>query len=422
MDSRILDEMEAAFGDELALVCHDLGQMEAAVQAKMRILGAGLLQRLVSRQPNGYQGSSLACQCGGAARFVEHRPRQIHTLFGWIEIPRAYYHCSTCKTGHVPYDQASGLGAEQISPGLARACCLLAVDESFEQASRKVRDVLGQEVSDNTIERLVHHVGGVVLNAQDRRLEEFRQQRQPPAAEATPGRLYVATDGTTVHETDGWHEVKVGEIYWQDAQDQRCRCCVGRLDNSETFGWHLWLGACRCGYRQAAEVVFLGDGAKWIRTERRRHFGRATFIVDWYHAVEHLWDCGKALLGEGTEATRQWVQKREGWLWQGEIKRLTDDLSEQIRPHRGSKREALESLHRYVLTNEEEMRYDVFREQGYDIGSGAAEGACRYVVGQRLKQSGMIWTRRGSSRTLALRIAWLNEEWDALWTAKPLAA
>jgi hypothetical protein len=68
------------------------------------------------------------------------------------------------------------------------------------------------------------------------------------------------------------------------------------------------------------------------------------------------------------------------------------------------------------------MRYDVFRAEGYDIGSGAVEGACKHVVGKRLKQSGMIWTRAGSSSTLALRIVWLNKEWEQLWSKKPLAA
>ena len=42
--------------------------------------------------------------------------------------------------------------------------------------------------------------------------------------------------------------------------------------------------------------------------------------------------------------------------------------------------------------------------------------------GDRLKRSGMIWSRAGSSATLALRICWLNKEWDQLWQQKPLAA
>jgi len=76
----------------------------------------------------------------------------------------------------------------------------------------------------------------------------------------------------------------------------------------------------------------------------------------------------------------------------------------------------------YICENEEQMRYDVFRGKGYDIVSGAVEGACKNVVGKRLKQSGMIWTRLGSSSVLALRGTWLNNRWEQLWENKPLAA
>ena len=44
------------------------------------------------------------------------------------------------------------------------------------------------------------------------------------------------------------------------------------------------------------------------------------------------------------------------------------------------------------------------------------------VIEELLKQSGMIWSRAGSSATLALRIAWLNKRWEQLWQNKPLAA
>ena len=109
-------------------------------------------------------------------------------------------------------------------------------------------------------------------------------------------------------------------------------------------------------------------------------------------------------------------------LWDGCTKQLLDDLREQRKKYRGAKRKALETLIRYISTNEEQMRYDVFRAKGYDIGSGSVEGACKHVVGKRLKQSGMIWTRPGSSATLALRITWLNARWEQLWKTKPLAA
>lgn len=422
MGTKILEELEAAYSEELDVLADDLGALEEAVEAKMRQLGQGLLQRVVRHRRNGYKGSSICCDCGGSKRFVGHRTKTIHTVFGWIEIERAYYHCRECGIGLAPYDIDSGLGTGQLSAGLAKACCLLAVDDSFEQTARKIEQLFGQKVSPNTIERLTHQVGAVLLAHQDQVLVDFQQDRKPPHAQVRPERLYVAADGTTVHEKDGWHECKIGAIYWQDEREHRSNCYVGRFDNSEIFGWHLWLKACRCGLREAQEVVLLGDGASWIRTQRHIHFGRATFIIDWYHACEHIWDCGKVLFGEGSETTAKWAKRRESWLWNGQTRKLLNDLQAQYKRHRGSKRDELGSLHKYIKDNEQQMRYDVFRAKGYDIGSGAVEGACKCVVGKRLKQAGMIWDRPGSSAILALRIAWLNAGWERLWQKKPLAA
>ncbi len=422
MDSRILRQLEEAYGDELALVRGDLGQLEQSVATIVKSLGVGLLQRLVDHGGNGYQGAWAACPCGGSQRFVGYRPKDIHTLFGWITVERAYYHCSQCGRSQVPYDQASGLGPGPLSPALAKACGLLAVDDSFGEVSKKIGELFGEEVSDTTVERLVHQVGSVSVQQQEHERERFRIEREIPSSQVQPQRLYVSVDGTTVHEQDGWHEVKTGCIYWQDEHFRWHRGYVGRLCTSEEFGWHMWLAACRCGLREALEVVYLGDGAAWVRSEHDRHFHRATFIIDWYHASEHVWDCGKVLFGQATPLAQQWVEERLSLLWEGQTQTLLEDLQTQCRGHRGGKREALEDLCRYISTNEEQMRYDVFRARGYDIGSGAVEGACKHVVGKRLKQSGMIWSRAGSSATLALRICWLNGQWVSFWEQKPLAA
>lgn len=422
MDTKIIDQLEETYSQEFALAGGNLTNLEQLVKVKMQQLAHGLLQRLVAQGSNGYNGSSMACQCGNSMRFVQHRSKDIHTLFGWIRIKRAYYHCPDCGMSLFPYDVASGLGSEHLSVGLARSCCLLAVDDSFEQSSRKIEALTGRKVSDNTIERLVCQVGSVSRQQQNRQLQSFFDDKQIPRSQNSPERLYVALDGTTVHETDGWHESKIGVIYWENERKQRKCRYVGRFETSQTFGWHLWLEACRCGLGQAKETVYLGDGAAWIRSEHHKHFGHATFILDWFHASEHIWDCGKKLFGEGTETTEDWVKKRLDLLWDGWTKKLLDDLKQQRKKYRNSKREALDSLIRYISTNEEQMRYDLFRANGYDIGSGAVEGACKNVVGKRLKQSGMKWTRLGSSSMLALRICWLNEQWEQLWQKKPLAA
>ena len=423
MNEQILSELEGLYEQEVGNFTNDLGTMETAVKELVNSLGKQLLQRLVERQPNGYQGSSIACRCGNSMKFVQHRKRDIHTILGWITVKRAYYHCSSCGATVAPYDRDSGIGSEQLSPAMAESCCLLAVDDSFQQVSRKIEALFGQYVCDDTIKEVVHQVGSKVVMQQDRHLSSFLADKQfPLPEESKPDRLYIAVDGTTVHETDGWHEAKVGCIFWQDGRFEEHKRYVGRFDYSQNFGWHVWLEACKCGYREASEVIYLGDGSPWIRTEFHRHFSKATFIIDWYHACEHIWDCGKDLFGQGTKATENWVKKRKDLLWDGWTKKLLDDLNEQREKYRGVKRKAIEALIRYISTNEEQMRYDVFRAKGYKIGSGAVEGACKNVVGKRLKQSGMIWSRVGSSATLALRITWLNDRWEKLWQSKPLAA
>ena len=413
MDTRIIEQLEAVFCQEIDIAGCDLGILESSVKHKLDSLGKGLLQRLAERSDKGYKGSHIRCDCGGTLRFVGYRVKNINTIFGWITVSRAYYHCADCGQVDVPYDRLSGLGSEQISPGLAQACCLLATSDSFVQTREKIKHLLGRDVSTTTIGRVVGQVGRVALSQQDK--AQF-------VDEAAPDRLYVVADGTTVHEKDGWHEAKVGCVYWDDKRFVRHKRYMAGFDNSEDFGRLLWLEAKKCGLLDTKEVVYIGDGAGWIRSLHRGRFGRATFIIDWFHASEHIWDCGKILFGEGTEQTKRWVQRRTSLLWDGWTRRLLKGLAKQRKRYRGKKREAIETLHHYISTNEEQMKYNVFRNKGYDIGSGAAEGACKHVVASRLKRSGMIWTRPASSAVLALRVSWLNERWQELWLQKPLAA
>jgi hypothetical protein len=214
MDTNILDQLEDIFAEEFQLVQHDLGAIEKMVRQKMQLLGQGLLQRLVNQHQNGHKGNSIACKCGGSMRFLGYRPKAVHTTFGWIIIKRAYYNCPDCDQSLIPYDLDAGLGSQQISPALANICCMLAVDDSFELTSQKVEAIIGQKVSDSTVERLVQQVGSEAIEQQEQSLQEFFQRRQIPDSQNNPDRLYIAVDGTTAHELDGWQYRNPGRGEW----------------------------------------------------------------------------------------------------------------------------------------------------------------------------------------------------------------
>ena len=139
--------------------------------------------------------------------------------------------------------------------------------------------------------------------------------------------------------------------------------------------------------------------------------------------MERVWDCGKVLYGEGTDACEAWVKERETMLWEGRYKPLLDALAGERKGVRSArKRQALDELATYLTNQGDRLAYDRFRAAGYDIGSGRVEAACKHVVGVRMKRSGMIWSDDGAQDVLSLRAVRLNGQWEAFWASKPLRA
>lgn len=71
----------------------------------------------------------------------------------------------------------------------------------------------------------------------------------------------------------------------------------------------------------------------------------------------------------------------------------------------------------YVRNIIHRMEYPRYRSEGWQIGSGHIEAACKTVVNQRLKQSGMRWGGDGADAVRHLRALYEGEtgQWDAFW-------
>ena len=68
------------------------------------------------------------------------------------------------------------------------------------------------------------------------------------------------------------------------------------------------------------------------------------------------------------------------------------------------------------------MQYHTYKKQHLPIGSGITEAACKMVFTQRLKLSGMRWTKAGAQIILDLRVVLLSGIWDVAYRhiLKPL--
>jgi hypothetical protein len=300
--------------------------------------------------------------------------------------------------------------------------------DPFIPAATLLAELTGQRLGDRTVHRIARAVGAVA-SQQERKLALKMATWTVPVdgIEARPARLYVAVDGVMVHR-DQWNEAKCVTCYWEEPDGKggavrQTRYAV-RFESADQFKAFAWSLACRCGLESATEVILLGDGAAWIWDQVGGVLGEKTVcITDWYHVMEHIWSCGKALHGEGTDAAAQWVKQRETLLWEGHYLKLIKGLEEERKRTRSIPRHrALAELVTYLSNQGGRLAYADFRAKGYDIGSGRVESACKHVVANRMKRSGMIWSEQGAQDVLSLRTTYLNGWWERFWAAKPLAA
>ena len=100
--------------------------------------------------------------------------------------------------------------------------------------------------------------------------------------------------------------------------------------------------------------------------------------------------------GEGTKATREWVDYYLEKILYGEASEAVRGMRQSAtkRRMRGAKRKAVDKAAKYILRNQAFMKYDEYLAAGIPIGSRVAEGACRHLAKDRIKRTGMRWTIR----------------------------
>jgi hypothetical protein len=93
-------------------------------------------------------------------------------------------------------------------------------------------------------------------------------------------------------------------------------------------------------------------------------------------------------------------------------------------PNTKKKREMLAEQINYFEERKEMMRYDEYHQKDLVLATGVIEGACRYVVGERLDCSGMRWKLEGAEPLLQLRCIELNGDWEQFiaWAADQTTA
>jgi hypothetical protein len=397
-------------------------ELEQALRNSLQEVGRKSYGKMLSMLDQQQHGILSDCECGQEGKRVSQREAQVLSVFGWTTYRRSYYQCE-CGTRWFALDQEHDLRAGQATKGMSRLLGLAGVTVSFEEASRQIQEYLQVDVCANTIRQETQRIGQKQAKREQNWIEQSQdleylqeRERQPQGIK----RMYGSIDGAFVPLEEEWKEAKtvswyqVGSRYGKEELHAQEIAYYTSLETAETFGELLWGTGVHHQVDRSSELIFVCDGAAWIWKLVTQYFPNAIQIVDWYHASQYL----HAVADELSPPKKDnWLTEMKTLLWEGQIEDIIQECRSLLMPV-GYPAERLIS---YYTNNLERMQYADFRSNGYFIGSGTVESACKQIVTMRLKRSGARWTQQGASFTAKARTAWLSNSWHFV-TQLPLAA
>jgi hypothetical protein len=365
------------------------------------------------------------------------------SLLGPVPCLRAYYYCGRCGQGLAPWDRAVGLTSRSFSPATERLVCLAGtLSDGFAEAATKVLpEMAGLKVAETTVQRTTEaagqrvadhlHAGGTWAfphswdwhrDAQGHTcayvsidLTGVRQQAKDGGK--AEGRMpYVAMIFNPVPELPD------DSPYRPPSSARMQARYLSGLYDLDALGLELRKQAGQVGMDKAEVWIGLTDGGNGLEEFVRRNFPRdPVLILDFWHASEYLTELGQLLYPCDEEARQRvvgdWCRtlKREGGA------RVLETLEALPASRKPAVREKLTATLHYFRQNLHRMDYPTYVANGWSIGSGAVESACKTVVGQRLKLAGMRWREYGTDTLCHLRALFKSEagQWQAFWRRAP---
>jgi len=172
--------------------------------------------------------------------------------------------------------------------------------------------------------------------------------------------------------------------------------------------------------RQAEWVVLVdGDATQigYIEKAAKAHGVSVVMILDIIHVLEYLWKAAKVRLGSDDPQGASWVAEQIERLLHGQVRLLVRSLRRWATLQRLSlkQREPIDQCATYLANHVPYLNYPDYLAKGYPIATGVIEGACRYLVKDRMAITGARWGLEGGEAVLKLRALVINSDFEAYW-------
>lgn len=448
----------AEFKQNLIGFCENLDDSALTPELAEKMC-CGLQQAVASAGVAGYRAFLLAFESahdvvrdehGELFRFKIDRTRMFMTPFGRMGLQRRCYQNRADTKSYVPLDAAWGMEGEYMTPQVREAVlfsCALVTPEETVQLLRKCalfdpdastikrevvctgerieahrdaldRAVRSEEISPEDTRAIVVSADGATILMNEKGVHFGRPAERPGKDEpgVTPTAYRVAMAGCVSHygapDAPGERPPRLRSRYVAHMPESGCptfkTLLEAEVDDAEA---RATAGTAR---------ILLLDGARelWNYFDKNPRYDDYHRCIDFWHAVEHLSVAAEALFGTG-DAAKRWYEKYYQILRHSDdgalrICRSIDYYASRVKRSATSEKH-LKEQHTYYKRNGKRMCYATFQTNGWPIGSGPIEAACKTLIKTRMCRSGMRWTRPGGQHILNLRIYVKSNRWDLAW-------
>jgi len=331
-----------------------------------------------------------------------------------------------------PFCLAARVYCRGYSRRLQRAMTDFGADESFDGASKKIKEHYGIEVPISATRKVTQAHGETML-------------REEPDSELGKqgARLVIAgMDGSmipivSIKTDEKGREIKGDKRKRRELSWKEARLCVARDPRSVSGHYRATMGGveqaglqlvgcvAEAGGGKSTKLHCVADGAPWIASQVEQRFGgQANFLVDFYHVSEYL-AAASELLGEKKKTV--WLKRQQRRL---KVNRATEVITELNKLESIEKDKLARSGERSKATKEEQpaatckrylenrleyLDYKSALKAGLPISSGETESGHRWVIQARLKIAGAWWKTSNAERMLKLRTLRASNEWESYW-------
>jgi hypothetical protein len=358
---------------------------------------------------------------------------------GLVGRPRSSGKRGNAGTGTYPVLERLGIdvGASPLTRSMAARQTVLC--SSYAEAREQLaRDGLELDVSQMV--ELATHTGQLAVDKRDEALKAALEAPLPRESMVAGRRTRVSVDGGRARTRITYRKAKKRKngrrpfcLEWReprvitvDVLDEK-----GEMDRRWRPIYEVSLGDADrvfmqlCGLlrligaHQAAQVVFVSDGAEWIWNRAADVFERAgvdspkvVLVLDFYHATEHVADALKAC--------RSFTADQRACYARMFSKEMLEDggpasVIEKLRAFaRGRRAKAMNKEIAYLSGHLKagRLRYFELRKAKVPIGSGVVESAVRRVINLRFKSASQCWCEERLECLRYLRALLKSGRWD----------